>query len=157
MKIISITGLPKSGKTTTAKAIGAALFADGRFMPVLLDGTDKSEALRRVCNCLLEEQKDLEITGKWRERVCIIDGVNSEDELHHWQAYGCTALFVSSARRLKVGADDSLAGEYEFGHLPDTLFDFTVSNNDPAGLPLFEKKVGELGLTIVTTAREEIR
>jgi hypothetical protein len=54
---------------------------------------------------------------------------------------------------------EELATQYEMGQYPDSLFNFSVSNNDGSeeGLALFKSTVGPLAHKIVTSVHQELR
>ncbi len=155
MKIISISGLPGSGRTTCVNAMAAALLNTG-FTPIV-EKFDDSIAQRALRHFQGEARDLLDSDGPWYERVIILDNVTTLEELARVRSAGGKSVFISAMNRIAYSVDLSVPYQYEMGELEDTLFDFTISNNDADGQTLFETVAGGLARSLVSDAREECK
>lgn len=157
MKIIGFAGIEGSGRTTAVNAAAAYLLECG-FTPVV-EQFDNAIAQRVLAHCEAEAKEAGNPDAAWHERVILIDGVETMEELDRIKSAGGKTIFISAARRLKQVIGTCVTAGYEKGEHQDDLFDFSISNNDGSeeGLALFTTTIGPLAHKIVTSAREEIQ
>lgn len=118
---------------------------------------------KRLFNIWEDEQSQLDDKDStWYESVVIIDDVRYQNEIDLIRQSSGRLIFVSASRRKTIDmlADwrqhesENLATAYELGQIPDSTFDYTISNNNGTQ-ESYEKSIAALGVQIATTAREE--